>query len=188
MIESKQPVCSDNAQRNFKEEVMRIPRREKATIVAVGMFLAYLGLFSQHSLAADSAQVVDGSSVTVLYHITFPGEAGFEVKDVGRFVQGKHQLLPALEREVTGMKTGEEKKVELSAEEGFGPYDVKKQKTVPKSDLPAGTKEGDVLKNHAGQPATVTQLSDSSAVMDYNHPLAGKPLVVQLKILKVENP
>jgi FKBP-type peptidyl-prolyl cis-trans isomerase 2 len=167
---------------------MRTPRRAKAAIVAVGMFLAYLGLFSQHSFAADSPQIVDGSSVTVLYHITFQGEAGFEVKDVSRFVQGKHQLLPALEREVTGMKTGEEKKVELSAEEGFGPYDMKKQKTIPRSDLPAGTKEGEVLKDHAGQPATVSQLSDSSAVMDYNHPLAGKPLVVQLKILKVENP
>jgi FKBP-type peptidyl-prolyl cis-trans isomerase 2 len=167
---------------------MRTPRQAKATIVAVGMFLAYLGLFSQHSFAADSSEIVDGSSVTVLYYITSPGEAGFEVKDVSQFVQGKHQLLPALEREVTGMKTGEEKKVELSAEEGFGPYDVKKQKTVPKSDLPAGTKEGEVLKDHAGQSATVSQLSDSSAVMDYNHPLAGRPLVVQLKILKVENP
>jgi FKBP-type peptidyl-prolyl cis-trans isomerase 2 len=167
---------------------MRTPLREKATIVTVGMFLAYLGLFLPHSFATDSAQIVDGSSVTVLYHITFPGEAGVEVKDVSRFVQGKHQLLPTLEREVTGMKTGEEKKVELSAEEGFGPYDMKKQKMVPKSDLPAGTKEGDVLKDHAGQPATVTQLSESSAVMDYNHPLAGKPLLVQLKILKVENP
>ena len=110
---------------------MRTPLREKATIVTVGMFLAYLGLFLPHSFATDSAQIVDGSSVTVLYHITFPGEAGVEVKDVSRFVQGKHQLLPTLEREVTGMKTGEEKKVELSAEEGFGPYDMKKQKTVP---------------------------------------------------------
>jgi FKBP-type peptidyl-prolyl cis-trans isomerase 2 len=176
------------ARRNIKEEVMHTPRRERSTIVAVGMFLVCLGLFSQYSLAADSAQVVEGSNVTVLYHITFPGEAGFEVKDVTQFVQGKHQLLPALEQEVTGMRTGEEKKVELSAEEGFGPYDVKKQKTVPKSDLPAGTKEGDVLNDHTGHTATVTQLSDSSAVMDYNHPLAGKALIVRLKILRVDNP
>jgi FKBP-type peptidyl-prolyl cis-trans isomerase 2 len=185
MIESKQPV---QQQRKGQGGSMRTLRRAKATTVAVGMFLAYLTLFSQHSFAADSPQIVDGSSVTALYHITFPGQAGFGVKDVSQFVQGQHQLLPALEREVTGMKAGEEKKVELSAEEGFGPYDVNKQKTVPKSDLPAGTKEGEILKDHAGQPATVSQLSDSSAVLDYNHPLAGKPLVVQLKILKVENP
>jgi FKBP-type peptidyl-prolyl cis-trans isomerase 2 len=89
---------------------------------------------------------------------------------------------------VTGMKTGDEKKVELSAEEGFGPYDAKKKKTVPKSDLPAGTKEGDVLEDLAGQQATVTQLSDSSAVVDYNHPLAGKPLSVKIRILRVDNP
>jgi len=157
-------------------------------IVVVGMLLTWLGLFSQYSHAADSAQIVDGSSVTFLYHITFPGEAGLEVKNVGQFVQGRHELLPALEQEVMGMKTGEEKQVELSAEKGFGPYDSRKQKTVPKSDLPAGTKEGDIIKDHVGQPATVTQLSDSSAVMDYNHPFAGKSLVVKLKILKIENP
>jgi FKBP-type peptidyl-prolyl cis-trans isomerase 2 len=34
----------------------------------------------------------------------------------------------------------------------------------------------------------VAEVSDTSAVLDYNHPLAGKPLIVQLKILKVENP
>lgn len=167
---------------------MHTSRQESATIVAVGMLLACLGLFSQHSHAADSGQIVDGSNVTFLYHITFPGEAGVEVKNVGQFVQGRHELLPALEQKVMGMKTGEEKQVELSAEEGFGPYDVNKQKTVPKGDLPPGAKEGDIIKDHAGQPATVTKLSGSSAVMDYNHPFAGKSLVVKLKILRVENP
>ena len=39
-----------------------------------------------------------------------------------------------------------------------------------------------------GELATVAEVSDTTAVLDYNHPLAGKPLVVQLKILKVENP
>jgi len=86
------------------------------------------------------------------------------------------------------MTTGEEKSVALSAEEGFGPYDANKKKTVPRVNLPASTKEGDVLKDRQGKQATVTQLSDNSAVMDYNHPLAGKPLRVQIRILRVENP
>jgi len=34
----------------------------------------------------------------------------------------------------------------------------------------------------------VAEISDRIAVLDYNHPLAGKPLIVQLKILEVENP
>jgi FKBP-type peptidyl-prolyl cis-trans isomerase 2 len=59
---------------------------------------------------------------------------------------------------------------------------------VPKTLLPFGAKEGDIVKNDVGDLATVAEVSDTSAVLDYNHPLAGKPLIVQLKILKVENP
>jgi FKBP-type peptidyl-prolyl cis-trans isomerase 2 len=161
--------------------------RNKSVIVAVVTLLACLGL-SQQGLASEPPQIVDGSNVTFFYQITIPGEGGYELRDFGQFVQGKHQLLPALERQVTGLKTGDEKKVELSAEEGFGPYDAKKKKTVSKGDLPAGTKEGDVLEDREGKQATVTQLSDNSAVMDYNHPLAGKPLQVKIKILRVEDP
>ncbi len=163
-------------------------RRNKATTVAAMAVLTCLGLYSQQSFAAETPRIIDGSNVTVLYEITVPGERGLNVRDVGRFVQGQHQLLPALERIVTGMTTGDEKKVELSAEDGFGPYDVNKKKTVPRTELPAGTKEGDVLEDRAGKPVTVTQLSDRSAVMDYNHPLAGKHLSVKIKILGVEDP
>ena len=164
---------------------MRGPHRNKATVALVTV-VAFLGL-SGPSLAGEPASITEGSNVTMLYDITVPGEK-FEVRDVGQFVQGKHQLLPVLEREVTGMKSGEEKKLDLTAEEGFGPYDASKKKTVPKSDLPKDTKEGDVLQDRAGRQATVTHLSDDSAVMDYNHPLAGKPIHVQLRIIKVENP
>ena len=157
-------------------------------IVAVVTLLTCLGLLAQQSRAAESPRISDGSNVTLLFQITVPGERGFEVRDITKFVQGQHQLLPALERVVTGMKSGEEKRVELSAEEAFGPYDGTKKKTVPREELPAGTKEGDILEDRAGKPATVAQLSDTSAVIDYNHPLAGKPLNVKLKILRVDNP
>src|SRR5215813_6188668 len=164
---------------------MRGTYRNKVAVALVAV-MTFLGL-SVQSVLAESPQIVEGSNVTLLYHITVPGEK-FEVRDVGQFVQGQHQLLPVLERQVTGMRTGEEKTVDLSAEEGFGPYDAKKQKAVSKNDLPIGTKEGDVLQDRAGQPAIVTHLSDDSAVMDYNHPLAGKPMHVLLRIIHVENP
>ncbi len=162
--------------------------RNKPVIAAMVTLLTCLGLLSQPSLAAGNPQIIDGSNVTLFYQITVPGERGFEVRDIGKFVQGQHQLLPALERVVTGLKTGDEKRVELSVEEAFGPYDAKKKKTVPKGELPAGTKEGDVLEDHAGKQVTVAQLSDTSAVIDYNHPLAGKPLTVKIKILRVDDP
>jgi FKBP-type peptidyl-prolyl cis-trans isomerase 2 len=162
--------------------------RNKPAIVALVILFTCLGLLSQQSLAAESPRISDGSSVTLFLQISVPGERGFEVRDITKFVQGQHQLIPALERVVTGMKSGEEKRVELSAEEAFGPYDGTKTKTVPRAELPAGTKEGDVLEDRTGKPATVAQLSDTSAVIDYNHPLAGKPLNVKLKILRVDNP
>ena len=165
---------------------MNRSHRNNAAIV-VAIVLACFGLFSQQSLAGESPSIVEGSSVTIMYHITVPGE-GFKARNISQFVQGQHQLLPALEREVTGMKSGDEKKVDLPAEQGFGPYDAKKKKTVPRIDLPGGTKEGDVLQDRAGTQATVAQLSDNAAVMDYNHPLAGKPISVQIKILRVDNP
>ena len=166
--------------------------RNNPVIFAVVTLLTCLGLFSQQSLAAgksvENPRIIDGSNVTLLFQLAVPGEQRFEVRDVGQFVQGQHQLLPALERVVTGMKSGDETKVELSVEEAFGPYDGRKKTTVPRNDLPAQTKEGDVLEDRSGNPATVTQLSDTSAVMDYNHPLAGKPLVVNIRILRVDNP
>ena len=167
---------------------MGISHRYKSAIVAVATILICVGLLWNETVGAESPRIVDGSNVTALYRITAPGECGLEIRVLGQFVQGQHQLLPSLERMVAGMKSGDEKKVDISAEEGLGPYDVKKKKTVPKSELPAWTQEGDVLQDRTGQQATVTQLSEQSAVMDYNHPLAGKPLNMKIRILRVDDP
>jgi len=145
-------------------------------------------LNSSQSQAADNPQIVDGSKVTLQYVATVPGSAGIDYGNISEFVQGRHEIFPALEREVVGMKPGEEKSVRLSPEEGFGAHDDGKKMNVPKTILPFGAKEGDILRNDVGELATVAEVSDTTAVLDYNHPLAGKPLVVQVKILKVENP
>jgi FKBP-type peptidyl-prolyl cis-trans isomerase 2 len=143
---------------------------------------------SSRSQEAENSPIVEGSKVTLQYVATVPGSAGIDYGNVSEFIQGHHEIFPALEQEVVGMMPGEEKKVELSPAEGFGPHDDRKKLNIPKTLLPFGTKEGDVLRNAVGELATVAEISDRTAVLDYNHPLAGKPLIVQLKILKVENP
>jgi FKBP-type peptidyl-prolyl cis-trans isomerase 2 len=168
---------------------MRTPRQQTALFATVGVLLIGMTFLSHPSQATvENAQITDGSNVTFQYKITVPGRIGLSVQDVAVFIQGKHQVLPAVERAVTGMKEGDVKQIELSAEEGFGPYDDKKKKHVPRVDLPLGVKEGDILEDWGGTPVIVAQLSETAAILDYNHPLAGKTLVVHIKILKVENP
>ncbi|HMF86391.1 MAG TPA: FKBP-type peptidyl-prolyl cis-trans isomerase [Nitrospiraceae bacterium] len=130
-------------------------------------------------------QIVEGSKVTLLYVISVPG---YIDSDVSEFVQGEHEIFPALEQVIVGMKPQEEKEVELSPAEGFGVHDDRKKVNVPKTLLPPEAKEGDVLHNANGDLATVEHVTGTMVVLDYNHPLAGKPLMVRLKVLKVENP
>ena len=139
--------------------------------------------------AGASAPITDGSKVTLLYQITVPGEERIEVRDLSQFIQGQHQMLPALEQAVSGMRRGEKAEVKLTQDQAFGAYDSNKKTVVPTKDLPAGVKTGDVLEDRStGKQATITQMSETDAVMDYNHPLAGKPLLVTLTILDVDSP
>ena len=144
---------------------------------------------SSRSLEAENSQIVEGSKVTFQYVTTVPGSPGLPSgTGVSEFVQGRHDIFPALEHAIAGLKPGQEKQVELSPEEGLGPHVEGKKLMISKSELPPGAKQGDVVQNALGEFATVAAVGDMAAMLDYNHPLAGKPIVVQIKILNVENP
>ena len=144
---------------------------------------------SGQNTQGSSTPITDGSKVTLLYQITVPGDDRIEVRDLSQFVQGEHQMLPALEQAVSGMRRGDKTEVKLSEDQAFGAYDSKKKTVVPTKELPSGVKTGDIIEDQrTGQQATITQMSDTDAVMDYNHPLAGKPILVTLTILDVDNP
>ena len=136
----------------------------------------------------EASRIVDGSKVLLAYHVTVLGEHEIDYEDVSEFVQGRHEIFRALEQKVAGMRAGEAKKVELTPEEGFGARDESKKMKIPKADLPTDAQAGDVVQNEEGSYATVAGVSGSEAVLDYNHPLAGRPLAVQLRIVKVTNP
>src|SRR6266704_4146717 len=130
----------------------------------------------------DNEAVRDGAKVTVRYHITLRDNPTTTYSDTEQFVQGQHVIPPALEQQMAGMQPGEAKTFPLSAEEGFGPYDETRTKTIRTADLPLDAREGDTVHDDAGRTATIARIFPETAVLDLNHPLAGKPLIVTLQI------
>lgn len=138
---------------------------------------------------ADNDPVVqDGSVVLMEFTITVPESRLVIPKNVSQFTPGQHELLPNLEKAITGMKKGEEKRVDLSSDDAFGPYDETKKGIISSESLPPDTQPGTILTTEEGVPFVVTELSGPVASIDFNHPLAGKHLVIDVKILNVESP
>jgi FKBP-type peptidyl-prolyl cis-trans isomerase 2 len=155
--------------------------------------LAFLvaGLFPPAARAEDAPVVKEGSKVTLEYSITLDDGQKAAERDEIDLVQGQHDILPALERELEGMKVDDSKQVKLSVEDGYGPVRQDLLKEVPAEEIPAeGRTVGMQLlaKDKAGNEryVRVAEVRGDKVVLDLNHPLAGKALTFDLKVLKIE--
>jgi FKBP-type peptidyl-prolyl cis-trans isomerase SlyD len=89
------------------------------------------------------------------------------------------------------MKTGESKQVKVPPEEGYGTVDkeafleVAKDKIPPDAQTVGAQIQG---QNASGQPvrARVAEVKDNTVVVDFNHPLAGKTLYFDIKVLNIQ--
>ncbi|MGH7180701.1 MAG: FKBP-type peptidyl-prolyl cis-trans isomerase [Nitrospiraceae bacterium] len=134
--------------------------------------------------------VQDGAMVTAQFHITPQNNLTTTYSETDQFIQGQHTTPPVIEQQVAGMHLGERKTFSLSAEEGFGPYDETKLQSIPTEQLPREAREGDIIEiinDNASKIATVVSILPEKAVLDLNHPLAGKPLNVMVEIVKIED-
>jgi FKBP-type peptidyl-prolyl cis-trans isomerase 2 len=141
--------------------------------------------------AEISPSVSDGMVVTLEYTLALPDKTVLE-SNAGQkpvtYVHGKHEIIPGLEKALAGMKAGDKKHVTVAAEEAYGLYDDRKKVTVPKDKVPSEAKVGTRLRAQNGQEVKVLAIEQNSVVLDINHPLAGKTLVFDLHVLKVEQP
>jgi len=144
----------------------------------------------------DDRVVKDGMSVSFDYTLKDTDGKVIETskgKAPLNYIHGQKQMIPGLEKELTGMKVGGEKHVTVKPEDAYGPINKSAFQEVPKEKIPAnGLKVGTILalKSPDGRvtPTRVAEIKEKTVVMDMNHPMAGKTLVFDVKIVDIQPP
>jgi FKBP-type peptidyl-prolyl cis-trans isomerase 2 len=139
-------------------------------------------------ILVNDAAVEEGVTVTVRFEITPRDNPSTSYSNTEQVVQGQHTVPPGIEEQLAGMHPGEVKTFPLSAEEGFGPRDERLLQIIPTINLPVEAQEGDTVADDAGRTARIIWILPEKALIDFNHPLAGQPLIVMLQIVTIENP
>ena len=163
------------------------------------MLIAALATVTQVSAAEkpkDDRVVKDGMMISMEYTLKSPDGKLIESskgREPLKYIHGQRMMIPGLEKELTGMKVGGEKHVTVKPEDAYGPMNAKAFEEVPKEKLPPeGLKVGATLaaKTPDGRviPMRVHEIKEKTVVMDMNHPMAGKTLVFDVKIVDIQDP
>ena len=170
--------------------------------IRVLSLLTLLALYSHSELVfaataektKDDRIVKDGMMVSLDY--TLKGTDGKVMetskgREPLKYIHGKTMIPPGLERELSGMKVGGEKHVTVKPEDGYGKVNPNAVQEVPKEKIPPNAlKVGAVLAARSPEgmvvPMTVRQIKEKTVVMDMNHPMAGKTLVFDVKVVDIQ--
>ena len=131
----------------------------------------------------------------VTLHYTLRDDAG-EIIDSSphgeplAYLHGHGNLVPGLERELSGKRAGDKLQITVSPADGYGEYDQALLQRVARRALKglANLRVGMRLQAHTGHGAravTVTQITGDMVTLDGNHPLAGKNLHFQVEVAEV---
>ncbi|KMY66301.1 peptidylprolyl isomerase [Desulfocarbo indianensis] len=136
-------------------------------------------------------QAKQGDKVQIHYTGKFPDGTVFDSSQGGQpleFTAGGADLIPGVSQAVVGMAPGETKTVEIAPADGYGQRQEGMEQKVAREMLPPQVKEGDPLQAQAGDQTIVVwvkELGEQEAVLDANHPLAGKTLVFDLEMVSI---
>jgi peptidylprolyl isomerase len=107
------------------------------------------------------------------------------------FTLGMGQVIPGFEEAVTDMSPGTSKTAQVDVEDAYGQYYQELIKEVDKNKFPDGFnfEAGQRLEIPAedGKSALVTVVgtTETTVILDTNHPLAGKNLMIDIQLLEI---
>ena len=145
---------------------------------------------------SEDLKITDGQVVAMEYTLKVDGDIAdtSEGREPLAYLHGSGNIIPGLEREMTGMVIGESKDVVVAAVDAYGEEDDKAFMDVARDQFPkeipmkVGTEIQ--VQNEQGQPmfARIEEIADQSVRLNFNHPLAGKELHFSVKVVEIREP
>lgn len=144
----------------------------------------------------ESERVIGpGTSVTLHFALRLDDgeviDSNFD-KEPATFTVGDEQLLPGFERALFGLKVGDTRTFRMAPEDGFGQHNPSNVQHMARAQFGAELElqEGLVLSFADAQqtelPGVVREFDDQQVVVDFNHPLAGREIIFEVAVLRVE--
>ncbi|MCY1179023.1 FKBP-type 16 kDa peptidyl-prolyl cis-trans isomerase [compost metagenome] len=136
-----------------------------------------------------------GPDMEVTLHFALHLENGDTVdstfdKAPATFKVGDGNLLPGFEAALFGFKAGDKRHLQILPENAFGQPNPQNVQVMPRGNFKdMELSEGLLIifndAANAELPGVVKFIDDSHVTIDFNHPLAGKPLSFEVEIIEV---
>ncbi|HSH43584.1 MAG TPA: FKBP-type peptidyl-prolyl cis-trans isomerase [Arenicellales bacterium] len=160
------------------------------------MFLLLATFISSSPLHAEEAKkvITEGSKVSLEYTLNIEGGETVDSnagQDPLVYTQGNSEIIPALEEELNGLSVGDEKQVTLEPDQAYGSVDPDAFREVPLEQIPEEARqEGQllVMQDQQGnqQQIRLSEIREDTALLDLNHPLAGKTLQFDVRVVDIQ--
>jgi FKBP-type peptidyl-prolyl cis-trans isomerase 2 len=140
------------------------------------------------------AQAKMGDTVKVHYTGKLEDGTVFDTsidRDPLQFTIGEGELIPGFEQAVVGMNPGESKTTKVPADKAYGPHREEMVLVVDRNQFPVDLQpkvdQRLQIRQEDGRiiVVTVTDVSESSVTLDANHPLAGKDLTFDIRLIEI---
>ena len=143
------------------------------------------------------SQLLIAEGTQVLLHFALKLENGETVdstfeKEPAKFVVGDGNLLPGFESVLMGMSSGEKQTFVIQPDQGFGesnPDNVQRFKRHAfnnQNELQPGLVVNFTDQQNHELSGVVSEVGEEYVTVDFNHPLAGKPIHFEVEILSVD--
>ena len=142
---------------------------------------------------SEFTKVAKDLVVSLEYTLTVDGEIIDSSEENGPidFIQDRGNIIAGLESALEGMKVGEAKQVKVLAKDAYGEYDPEATEDVPLTEFPkdipleVGVELAVEDEDEGVISAVIEEVGKDSVTLNFNHPLAGKDLNFDVKILSI---